>query len=80
MPPTLVRARSGKVGYEISFTRHFYKPQPCAHWRRSGMISWRWSGKRRGCCWGTLSGSSMLLLADSRTVRRITESDDRAIW
>ena len=25
---SLARADSVKVGYEISFTRHFYKPQP----------------------------------------------------
>ena len=30
-----------KIGYEISFTRHFYKPPPLARWKRSGPTSLR---------------------------------------
>ena len=34
------------IGYEISFTRYFYKPQPLAvRWRRSAPTSWRWSAR-----------------------------------
>ena len=33
-PDAWYDAASVKVGYEISFTRHFYKPQHCARWRR----------------------------------------------
>ena len=36
---------SVKIGYEISFTRHFYKPQPLRRWRRYGRIYWRWSAR-----------------------------------
>ena len=29
-PDAWYARESVKIGYEISFTRHFYKPQPCA--------------------------------------------------
>ena len=38
---------SVKVGYEISFTRHFYKPQPLRPWRRYGPTFWHWNRKQR---------------------------------
>ena len=45
---------SVKVGYEISFTRHFYKPQPLRPLEEKyGRTSWRWNMRRRGC-WGRL--------------------------
>ncbi len=40
---------SAKIGYEISFTRYFYKPSHSARWRRSAPISWRWRRRPRGC-------------------------------
>ena len=40
-PDAWYQPDSVKVGYEISFTRYFYKPQPCARWRKSGLRSWR---------------------------------------
>ena len=42
---------SVKTGYEISFTRYFYKPQPLRTcWRKSVPTSWRWR-KRLKDCW-----------------------------
>ena len=43
-------ASSVKVGYEISFTRHFYKPQPLRPLEeiRADILA-RWIGRRRGC-------------------------------
>ena len=38
-----------KIGYEISFTRYFYKRSRLGASRRSGRTFWRWSGRRRGC-------------------------------
>ena len=40
---------SVKVGYEISFTRYFYKPQPMRTLAKSGLIFWRWRKKQKGC-------------------------------
>ena len=49
---------SVKIGYEISFTRHFLQASAAApSWRRYGRTSWRWSGKRRDC-WQRLSGET----------------------
>ena len=41
---------SVKVGYEISFTRYFYRPQPLRAIRmRYGLTSGRWRRRLRGC-------------------------------
>ena len=41
---------SVKVGYEISFTRHFYKPQPLRMLGgRYGPTFWHWRMRPRGC-------------------------------
>ena len=41
---------SVKIGYEISFTRYFYKPQPLRSPRRkSGLTFARWSRNQRDC-------------------------------
>ncbi len=45
---------SVKIGYEISFTRHFYKPQPLRTWRGSALTFWRWRGRPKAywtSCW-----------------------------
>ena len=41
---------SVRVGYEVSFTRYFYKPQPLRSLAEipNGPIFWRWSRKRKG--------------------------------
>ena len=44
------QADSVKVGYEISFTRYFYKPKADADAAGNPWpISWRWRRRRRGC-------------------------------
>ncbi len=48
---------SVKIGYEISFTRYFYKPQPLRRSRRSAPTSWRWSGRPKGCCSEIVGGA-----------------------
>ena len=41
---------SVKIGYEISFTRHFYKPQPMRGLDEIPPPTyWRWSGRAMGC-------------------------------
>ena len=37
-----------RIGYEINFNRHFYKPRRCGRWRRSRQTYWRWNRKARG--------------------------------
>ena len=44
-----------KTGYEISFTRYFYKPQPMRKLDEIAPTSWRLRRRPRGC-WGRLSG------------------------
>ena len=48
-PDSYYNPEAVKIGYEINFNRHFYKPSRCAPWRRSGPTSWPWSGRRRDC-------------------------------
>ncbi|MCK7510537.1 MAG: hypothetical protein MZV70_45100 [Desulfobacterales bacterium] len=40
---------SVKTGYEISFTRYFYKPQPLRTLEEIAPTSWRWRRRPRGC-------------------------------
>ena len=45
-------ADSVRIGYEISFTRYFYKPtslRRCVPWRRSARTSWSWNRRPRDC-------------------------------
>ena len=42
---------SVKIGYEISFTRYFYKPQPLRTLRRYGRTSSPWKLRRKDCWW-----------------------------
>jgi hypothetical protein len=49
-PDAWVNNDATKIGYEISFTRHFYKPQPLRTLARSAPTSWR-SRRRPRACW-----------------------------
>ena len=48
-PDAWIDAGSSRIGYEISFTRYFYQPQPLRTSRRSAPILRHWSARRRGC-------------------------------
>jgi type I restriction enzyme M protein len=41
-----------KIGYEISFTRHFYKPQPLRTLAQISAASWLSRRKPRDCWTG----------------------------
>ena len=48
-PDAWYQPDSVRIGYEISFTRYFYKPTADAHlWRRSARTSWRWRRRPKG--------------------------------